>query len=569
MEDLPDVLERLTLRVEMLERRVAVLEQPAALADESAQSFEPQSAAAALARQGEEAPSLAQAGSLFSVLGKAMLGIAGAYVLRAVAESSSLPKTAIAALAIAYAILWLVGAVRIPAGALLASGVYAGTSALILAPMLWELTLRFKVLPAAAAAALLGAFVLAASVLAWKRDLAPVFWVANGTAAAVALALAIATHDLMPFLWVLLLMVLICEYAAERNHELSVRPMVALAADLAVWAVLFIYSGPAAARAEYPALSAVGLLLPSALLFLIFAASVTLRVTVLRQRISIFETVQSMLAFLLAALSVLYFVPQGGRTAFGLICLALSAAGYAAVSLLFEKAEDPRNSTVFGGWSAALLATGCVLTLPPLGLSACLAAAAITATLLGPRLGRRALELHGLFYLAAAAVGSGLFGYIPSALAGSLPVAPGWSVAIVSLAAVICYAAGPPDSRQGWAPKTLRLMVAVLAVGATAAWLVQGFVWLAALAIAPEVHHIAFARTLTLCGAAVALAYAGSHWRRLELLRLAYATVGLVAVKLLFEDLRHGHLEFIAASIFLFAVALLTVPRLARTGNRG
>ena len=35
-----------------------------------------------------------------------------------------------------------------------------------------------------------------------------------------------------------------------------------------------------------------------------------------------------------------------------------------------------------------------------------------------------------------------------------------------------------------------------------------------------------------------------------------------------FEDLRHGHLAFIAASIFLFAVTLIVVPRVARTGLR-
>ena len=43
-------------------------------------------------------------GGAFSVLGKAMLGIAGAYLLRAVAESSLLPRTAVAAVAIAYAL---------------------------------------------------------------------------------------------------------------------------------------------------------------------------------------------------------------------------------------------------------------------------------------------------------------------------------------------------------------------------------------------------------------------------------------------------------------------------------
>jgi hypothetical protein len=52
-----------------------------------------------------------------------------------------------------------------------------------------------------------------------------------------------------------------------------------------------------------------------------------------------------------------------------------------------------------------------------------------------------------------------------------------------------------------------------------------------------------------------------------ELTRIGYAALALVAAKLVFEDLRLGHLEFIAASIFLFAVTLIAVPRIARLGH--
>jgi hypothetical protein len=39
--------------------------------------------------------------------------------------------------------------------------------------------------------------------------------------------------------------------------------------------------------------------------------------------------------------------------------------------------------------------------------------------------------------------------------------------------------------------------------------------------------------------------------------------MALVAVKLVAEDLRHGHLGYIAGSIFLFAITLLAAPRMA------
>jgi hypothetical protein len=88
-----------------------------------------------------------------------MLGIAGAYLLRALAESTALPRLPVIAVSIVYAFLWLVPAVRVPAKAWFASVVWAATSALILVPMLWELTLRFRILPSTVTAAILSAFV--------------------------------------------------------------------------------------------------------------------------------------------------------------------------------------------------------------------------------------------------------------------------------------------------------------------------------------------------------------------------------------------------------------------------
>jgi hypothetical protein len=84
----------------------------------------------------------------------------------------------------------------------------------------------------------------------------------------------------------------------------------------------------------------------------------------------------------------------------------------------------------------------------------------------------------------------------------------------------------------------------------------------------PGAHHLAFVRTFTVCAATLVLAFSGAHWRRKELTRIGYAALALVAVKLIFEDLRHGHLAFIAASIFLFAITLIVVPRVARTGQK-
>jgi len=102
-----------------------------------------------------------------------------------------------------------------------------------------------------------------------------------------------------------------------------------------------------------------------------------------------------------------------------------------------------------------------------------------------------------------------------------------------------------------------------LAVCVLAAFLGQGLLFLTALRIPPEVHHVAFIRTLACCAVSLSVAFAGSHWRRRELTYIAYATLAFIAAKLIFEDLHQSHFEFIAGSVFVFAITLIAVPRLA------
>jgi hypothetical protein len=86
--------------------------------------------------------------------------------------------------------------------------------------------------------------------------------------------------------------------------------------------------------------------------------------------------------------------------------------------------------------------------------------------------------------------------------------------------------------------------------------------------VTPGAHHLALIRTVTLCVAALVLATGGARWRRRELTRLGYAAIALVAIKLVTEDLRHGHLAYIAASIFLVAFTLIAAPRVAHARQK-
>lgn len=560
VDDLAETVARLAKTVEGLEQRVRVLER-----QEPAQAMPALPPAGAMTREAVTTVPLAEGGSLFSLMGKAMLCVAGAYLLRALAESSVLPQTPVVAIAIAYALVWLLPAARVPLGGWFPSTAWAGTSALILLPMLWELTLKFQLLPDAATAAILAGYVLAASAIAWKRNFAAVVWVTEASASLVALLLAVMTRDPAPFVAALLVIATAGEFAASRKRGIGVRPVVALAADSAIFTMIFVYSAAASTRPDYRPLSTAVLLSFGPAMLAIYAASATVQTLFMRQKITSFETAQTLVAFALAVWSVLAFWSGPAAMLLGALCLAGAALGYGVVYLRFDRARERRNYHVYATGSLALLLVGSYFALAPRGTVALLGVAAVAATAIGIRMQRLTLKFHALTCLAAAAFTSGLLAMIAQTLAGAALGALVLRVAFAAACAMGCYAAvlrWPQDSRF---EELFRLPLATLAAASTTALLV---VWLARLAAATGAHQLAVIRTLVTCAMALMLAWGGSRRQRSELATMAWVALVFVAFKLLYEDLRHGHLGFTAASIFLFAITLLLAPRLMRKRQR-
>jgi hypothetical protein len=550
--------ELLSSRVDELEKRVHALEHP-----DEVRAVANNAIGLASAGPPLESDSL-QTANIFPIFGRAMLGIAGAYVLRAVAEAGVMPKIVVATVAIVYAFAWLVWAARISKARGIAPHIYAGTSAVILVPMLWEITLHFHVLTPIVTAGVLAAYVTLAVVIGTGDGCAQFAWIAQSLGVIATVALAVATHHVLPFLVTLLLALLVVEYARALNYRQPAWPLIALVTDGAIWGMIFIYSGPQNARGEYSDLSIAALVFPACLLFAINGSSAAVRTIAQQKKIGIFDAIQATIGFLLLVSSVLFFVPQNGSVAIGILCLVLSTAVYAASFLRLRQHAELRSFYVFVTWSAALLVAGALWTLPASAAGIALAIAGLAAYIFAARLDLRILELQGTVFLCTAVIISGIAQYVFGALAGSLPGTPAIAVWLVACSAVGAYVAGRDAKDDGWARQLLHLVPALLAVSAVSALLVHGVLKSATLAIALGPHHIAFLRTLAISAVSLCLAYVGPRWGRVAITRLAYVALAFVAAKLLFEDLRHGHLEFIAGSIFLFAMTLIAVPRLVR-----
>jgi len=252
----------------------------------------------------------------------------------------------------------------------------------------------------------------------------------------------------------------------------------------------------------------------------------------------------------------------------GLACLVLSSAMYWASFRYLPRRVERRDFRVFSAWSAGLLIAGALWSLPLSAAGIALAAAGLAAYFVAERMELPILELQGAVFFCAAAFISDVASYIFGALAGVQPERSALAAWIIAGTATTAYFVGKDSRDAGWARQILQLVAAFLGAAATSALTVHGMLTLAKLAIALDAHHIAFLRTLSISMVSLVLAFAGSRWGRITMTRLAYVALAFVAAKLVFEDLRHGHMEFIAGSIFIFAITLIAVPRLVRMGSK-
>jgi hypothetical protein len=555
-------------RIDALEMRVACLEQSKL---RPTSNIEPVADIQAIRpNQPAVQAESSQMSGVLTVVGKALLGIAGAYVLRALSGSGIVPRALVAALAATYALGWLVAAARTVSRQRWAGVLYAITSILIFAPMLWEMTLRFRVMPPLAAAGVLAAYACAATVLSYRAECSPVFSTAHAGCALTALALAVGTHDMTPFSAILLTMLAVCNFSSVSSRVAASRIVVAIAADLSVWSLLFTYRTPAETRADYPSLSLWILLAAPLLLFAIQAATVAIHTGFAACSITVFEVFQSMVTLLLAACGIAWFLPGPSQIFLGAFYLSLSSICYGAAFARFRHLAEQRNVRVFTLWAGALLIGGFYLSAPSAPASAWppasvwLGAAAVAAMLLSRGLQSAALAIHAVSFVVLGAAFSGLLQFSARAVAGGMPSTPPWPVFAMAVCALLLFAASRESDGEPWPNQFLNLIPALLAAFVVTAFLTLAAVDLAALVLTPDVFHIALIRTLALCFIAMGLAFGGARLGREQTIRVAYAAMYFVAAKLLFEDLRHGRMEFIAGSICLVAVTFIAVPRLAK-----
>ena len=497
------------------------------------------------------------------ILGKAVLGIAGAYLLRATTESSAVPKLPVLFVAILYACIWMVWAVRIYTVNRFAGVTYGITSALILSPLLWESTVRFQVLSPALAAAVTVAFVVLTIALAWRHDLQLIPWVATLASVVTALALIIETRELVPLTAALLAIALVTEAAACLGHRLTLRAIPALAADFAVWLLVFILASDTIPEGYHPAAGSVIATL-CFLLLAIYGASIGVRSFALRQPITIFEIGQAVLAFGLASYGVLRATHGSTARPLGAFFMLFAAFCYWGASSRFTDDAQARNRRVSATWAATLLLAGTFLVFPANLQIPFLCVSAAAATIVYTRTHKLSLGMHASLYLAAATVASTLPGYAAGALTENVPGLPDWRVGIVALTAALCYGIGASTQQDQGRRRLLWVTPAAIVGFTSAALAIAAIVGLASRHFELAASTLSVIRTVVICALALAFGFLGSLQKRVELAWLAYAAVALGTLKLLVEDLRFGNAASLVVSLLFYGLILILLPRVAK-----
>ena len=567
VDGIESVVEQLNERVRELERRVSVLE-----GQEKPRPAKPAVIVKAVERAQPPAtwrgfPPPETPTGVVPVFGKAVLGIAGAYLLRAIAESGAVPKFPVLTVAIVYACLWMVWSVRAHAVNGFASVTYAIASALILSPLLWESTVRFHILSPSFSATVLVGFVALAFALSWWRELYVIPWVAMLAAVVTALALIVATHELVPLTTALLALALVTEIAACLGHHLTLRAAPAIAVNLSVLLLVDVMTSAEGVPRGYHPVTSTTLTTLCLALLAIYGGSIGIRTFWMRKRITLFEITQGVLAFVIGIFGAVHASHGSVVPALDVFFLLLSAACYWGAMSRFAGESHTRNRRVFVTWAAALLLAGSVLFFPANFQVPFLCLAAVAAAFVYMRTAKVSFGLHASLFLAAATAVSPLPNYVVNALAKTVPASPGWIVWIVAASAAVCYAVGlrrPEDQRTR---RILRVVPAVLVSFASAALAVAAVVWIANGRLELTAPRLSVIRTIVNCALALALGFLGSRWRRVELVWVAYAAVAFGTLKLLFEDLRYGNAASLVVSLLFYGLILILLPRLTE-GSR-
>lgn len=508
---------------------------------------------------------------LAPLLGRTLLILGGAFLVRALTEGGALPQRTGAALGLLYAGAWILAAHRAAGGKRRTSANFHGLAATLIAfPLLWETTVKFQFLSPTLSHVALVVLTASALAVAAHRRLAYLAWMVTIGAAATAIALSVGTHQLLPSVSFLLLLALATLWLGYFRAWRSLAWVAALLVDAMIGLMTTMVLVGDTERV-HDLFSPAALVALQLALLVLYIGSFTVYALARKKEIRIFEVLQGGLVLLVGLGGGMLVVRSAGLGLVGLGVVALLLAGMSYLTaVLVDRGFPERRSFLFYTF------LGLIFTLTALPsivrgtlLVLALSVAALFMAWLGGRWQRATLSLHGAVYALGCAVTSGLLALCWQAFVGGAPAATpiplsAW-VALgcaMGLCAFPVAAHGRTWGRFSPVPRVGILALAVAGVGGFLITLTHGL--LPAAETGPDVAVLAAYRTGILAIAAVGLSWMGGWKRMREAELLVYPVLAAGGLKLLLEDIPSGRPVTLVASLVFFGGALILAPTLTR-----
>jgi hypothetical protein len=426
-----------------LQRRVAALE---------SRVSEPLGAGSAGPAAALDAPETST--EFLPALGRALLALAGAYLLRALVEAETVPTRAGVAIGIVYALAWLIWAARTPAERRLEAAIHGLTAVLVLAPLLWEATLRFHAVGTWSAALILLFFTVFGLAISWRKNLLIVATIATLAGLSTAAGLLVATHDVLPFTFVFLATAAAVEISACLDHWLSERWLAAAAADLAVLLATWLVTNSRGLPEAYAPIPHGWLVAAQVALLALYLASTIVRTLFRHFNFTAFETAQCIAAFAISVGGGLRLSP-----AMPVVAVCCGAACYVVAFALLARG---RNFYTYSTFAILLTVAGSRMLLMGTTATAVWSALAVACAWSG----RLTLHFHGMVYLLLALAAAGDLMHGPAAVAVVAACYAGARRGPLRIPLFAVFVWVFADFASGVAPVTLRLAVKLLIYGA-------------------------------------------------------------------------------------------------------
>ncbi len=557
--DIDTRLAELAGTVQLLEARVAALEQDRGIAAAPASVPEAPSV---------RAPAFSAAGIL-PLAGRSFLVLAGAFLIRALTDAGGLPAPVGVSAGLGYALLWLALTDREAGrGRTLSAGFHGFVAILIAYPLLWESTVRFHALAPGLASLLVVAVTLLTMVIAGRHGLPALAWASSLTSLAVTGGLLVAVHAIVPLTGALVVCGIGAVWLGYARGWDALPWLPALGADLSVWLLVTLAAWPGGPPESYRLLSpraALALALASVAAYL---GSFAVHSLLQGARVGAFELAQTAIILYVGFGGALKAarVAGSGVPELGTVGIVLAGAAYAAAFALEGRRPGHERGFVFYsalGLVLALWGSTIVLPDPFVGLTA--SALGLACAVAARRSERPGLRAQADGYLAFGAVATGLAASVVDAFtapSGQPWRSMAWPGVVTLVALLVASRVSTLAGRK--APKLERAAAVVLTLLSLLG--LGGLVTLVLARLLPagDAGALAALRSAVLAATAVVLAAAAVRAASRGRTALAYLALVAGGFKLLVEDLPRGRPATLFIAFVLYGCALLLVPSLLR-----